>query len=255
MKTNNQAKDKKVIKLGNQRFKIINLTEPLREDVEVFPGDPRPKKKIFCSFNKEGCRHNIYMIGDHNFHPHGDAPNHQNVQYGARGYEYWGLDRVFNQACLIDLSASSDIARLNGIKFLRKITGQHILPFLDQIGQSGALIFRTGYDRWLESNRKHLAANIPYLDESAVEMISGFKKLKVIGTDSLTIDKVGSNYAHRKFRDKLIVECLVNLYRIPKRERGRFFLQTSPIAVVGATGGPILAYAYIPLPKKGLKQQ
>ena len=115
------------------------------------------------------------------------------------------------------------------------------------------MILRTGYDKWLESNKKHIPSNIPYIDGSAIDIISKFEKLKVIGTDSLTIDEIGKNYAHRKLKDKLIVECLVNLYSIPKRYMYSFYLQTNPIVIVGATGGPILAYAYIPLIRAGLK--
>jgi kynurenine formamidase len=249
----NKANKQRIIRLGNAKFKIINLTEPLREDVEVFPGDPKPKKRVFCSFEKEKCLHNIYSVGDHNFHPHGDAPNHQNPQYKDRGFEFWNLDFVFNKACMIDLAESKDSAKLDGIKFLKKITEEHILSYIDQIGKNSALILRTGYDKWLESNKRHIPSNIPYIDESAVDIISKFKKLKVIGTDSLTIDEIGKNCAHRKFKDKLIVECLVNLYSIPQKYRGSFYLQTSPIAIVGATGGPILAYAYIPLHENGSK--
>ena len=247
MKNINKANKQKTIRLGNTKFKMINLTEPLREDVEVFPGDPKPQKKVFCTFVKEKCQHNIYSVSDHNFHPHGDAPNHHNPQYKDRGFEFWNLDFVFNQACLIDLAESRDSVKLGGIKFLKKITGEHILPYMDQIRKNSALILRTGYDKLLESNKKHFPGNIPYIDESAVDVISKFKKLKVIGIDSLTIDEIGKNYAHRKLKDKLIVESLVNLYSIPKRYRYSFYLQTSPIAIVGATGGPILAYAYIPL--------
>lgn len=243
----------KIIRLGNAKFKIINLTEPLREDVEVFPGDPKPKKRVFCSFGEGNCQHNIYSVGDHNYHPHGDAPNHQNPQYKDRGFEFWNLDFVFNKACLIDLSESRDFGKLDGITYLKKITGKHILPYIDQIGKNSALILRTGYDKWLESNKKHISSSIPYIDKSAIDIVSKFKKLKVIGIDSLTIDEIGKNYAHRKLKDKLIVECLVNLYSIPKKYRSNFYLQTSPIAIVGATGGPVLAYAYISLTKKESK--
>lgn len=236
-----------VLRLGGTKFKVIDLTEPLSEDANVFPGDPRPEKKIFCSFAKNNCQHHVYSIGDHNYHPHGDAPNHQNLQYKGRGFEFWDLRFVFNQACLIDLSKAEGARKFDGITYLRKITENHLLPYLDQMGKNSALILRTGYDQWLESNRKHIPENIPYLDKSAVDVILKFKKLKVIGTDSLTVDKVGENYAHRKLKNRLIVECLVNLYGIPQKNRCGFYLQTSPIAIVGATGGPILAYAYIPV--------
>ncbi|MDD2680426.1 MAG: cyclase family protein [Candidatus Omnitrophica bacterium] len=248
---NKNSKQKNII-LGNTRFKVVNLTEPLKENTEVFPGDPKPKKRVLCSFKKDNCRHNIYTVGDHNYHPHGDAPNHQNRGYQNKGFEYWNLDFNFSRACMIDLSESKNSRKVGGVRFLNKITDKHIFPYLHQIKNSSALILRTGYDVWLELNKKHILKNIPYIDKSAADLIFKFKKLKVVGIDSLTIDKVGTNYVHRKFKDKLIVECLVNLYGIPKKNRNDFCLQTSPIAIVDATGGPILAYAYIPL-NKGIK--
>jgi len=246
----NKTSKQRIIKLGDAKFKIINLTEPLKEDTEVFPGDPKPKKNIFRSFKKGNCQYNLYSIGDHNYHPHGDAPNHHNPQYKNRGFEFWDLSFVFNKSCLIDLSNSKDSVNFDGITYLRKITRNHILPHINQIKKNKALILRTGYDKWLELNKKHISNNIPYIDKSAVDVISKFKKIKLIGIDSLTIDEVGKSYAHRKFKNKLIIECLVNLYAIPSKHRHSFYLQASPIAIVGATGGPVLAYAYISLLKK-----
>lgn len=249
----NKKEKERIIELGNIKFKLIDLTETLRENVEVYPGDPKPEKKIFCSFENENNQHYIYSIGDHNFHPHGDAPNHQNPEYKERGFEFWNLDFVFNKACLIDLSESRDSVIIDGITYLKKVTAKHIQPHIDQIRKKSALILRTGYEKWLEANKKHISNNIPYISKDAINLIADLENLKVIGIDSLTIDKVGENYAHRRLKDKMIVECLVNLESIPKKYRDYFDLQTSPIAIEGATGGPILAYAYIPVQGDKLK--
>jgi kynurenine formamidase len=240
-------KKQRIIELGDRRYKVVDLTEPLKQNVAVYPGDPRPRKTVFAVYEQGGCRHHIYSLGDHNFHPHGDAPNHQNPEWPERGFETWDLGYVFNKACLIDLSVAREAVERAGIRYLKVITAGHLAPYLARIKNGTALILRTGYDRWLEANRRHDPAGIPYLDKSAVELITKCRTLKVIGTDSLTIDKPGEHYAHRKFKDRLIVECLVNLHAVPRKERMSFYLQTSPIAIVGATGGPILAYAYIPL--------
>ncbi|MFC1571740.1 cyclase family protein [Candidatus Margulisiibacteriota bacterium] len=239
-----------IIKLGNSKFEVINLTEPLKEDIEVFPGDPKPQKSIYYLHQKDGCQYHVYAVGDHNYHPHGDAPSHQNPENMDKGYEFWDMEYVFNKACLIDLSGAEESINQDGIEFVSRITAEHIAPHIAQIKESTALVFRTGYDRWLEANKKHDPHNIPYIDKEAVELIEKCKWLKVIGIDSLTIDRVGDHYAHRKLRDRLIVECLVNLYSIPQKHRQSFYLQTSPVAIVGATGGPILAYAYMPLSEK-----
>ena len=235
----------RTILLGDVKYKIINLTEPLKMDVEVFPGNPKPRKEIFRKYSKNSSRYNIYSIGDHIFHPHGDAPNHQNAEDRDLGFECWDLDFVFNKACMIDLSEDKEAIKINGNKYVTIITKKNLEPFRKYFPGKNAIIVRTGYDKVVQSNQKHIRKNIPYFDKSAVDFILEYTKLKVIGIDSLTIDGPGEKYAHQQFKEKLIVEALVNLSNIPRKNRLQFDLQTSPIAIVGATGGPVLTYAYI----------
>ena len=131
--------------------------------------------------------------------------------------------------------------------FLTEIKEEHLKPYSDKIKGKTALVIRTGYDKWLEANKKHNPKNIPYFTKEATYFINRFKDIKVVGTDSLTVDKPMEHYAHQKFKDNLLVECLVNLHSIPEKNRFDFDLQTSPIAIIGATGGPVNAYAFIKL--------
>ena len=48
------------IKMGGIGFLVVDLTEPLREDAEVYPGDPKPEKTTFCTFESHGCQHHVY---------------------------------------------------------------------------------------------------------------------------------------------------------------------------------------------------
>lgn len=234
---------KKKISFGKKNWVIINLTEPLRYDVTVYPGDPKLEKTIISSFDNGNYQYHCYTIGDHLFHPHGDAPNHQNPQYIDNGFEYWTLDYVFNKGCLIDLSKSYDTC-VGKKRYLKKITVDHLSPYIKLIRKKGALIIRTGYDKLIEANYKHTHDSVPYIEKSAADLISQFSNIKVIGIDSLTIDQPYDNYAHQKLCDKFIVESLVNLSLIPKKFVHSFYLQTSPVAIIGATGGPVIAYAY-----------
>ena len=93
--------NRKEIKSGKNKFLVIDLTEPLKEETEVYPGDPKPKKEVFSDIKQTGYQHHTYKLGDHNFHPHGDAPKHQNPEMQDKGFEIFGLDYSFNSACLI----------------------------------------------------------------------------------------------------------------------------------------------------------
>ena len=233
------------IKLGRQHFEIINLSAPLNLNTEVFPGDPPLERTVFCTIKEQGCLYHIHHLGDHLFHPHGDAPNHQNPEAYEHGFEYWGLDYVFNEALLIDLAKAPEAKEINNIRFLKTLTAEHLVPHLENIRTKTAIILRTGYDQWLARNYKHDPELIPHLTEEAGKLLNSMPQLKVIATDSITVDKPGSNTCHRMLKEKFIVEGMVNLNHIPESAHANFFLQTSPVAIEGASGGPVTAYAWI----------
>ncbi len=239
--------NKKEIRLGNTNYLVIDLTQPLGLNVEVYPGDPEPKRKVFSDIQKTGWHHYIHEIGDHNFQPHGDAPNHQNPELQNEGIEIFGLDYCFNSACLIDLSNSPEAKKFDGINYLVEVKKKHLEPFSEHLSQVGAVLIRTGYDKWLEANKPHTPENLPYLNKDTAEFVASFDNINVVGIDSLTIDSVGKHTSHQLLKEKMIVESLVHLYEIPAEAREKFDLQTSPIRIVGATGGPVVAYAFIEL--------
>lgn len=237
--------NKKEVQLGKHKYLVIDLTEPLKEETEVYPGDPKPEKEIFSDITKTGWQHHIYKIGDHNFHPHGDAPKHQNPEMQDKGFEIFGLDFCFNSACLVDLSDAQDAQEIDGIKYLIKVKKEYLEPFAKLFSQKKAILIRTGYDKWLETNKPHIPEKLPYFTKEAAEFIASLNNIKVVGTDSLTVDPVDIHDAHQILKNTMIVESLVHLYEIPEKARNNFNLQTSPVKIVGATGGPIVAYAFI----------
>lgn len=235
----------KKIKLGSKEFLVIDLTQPLSLDQEVYPGDPLPKRTVFSDIEETGWHHYIHEIGDHHFQPHGDAPNHQNPELMDKGFEIFDLDYCFNSALMIDLTNSEKAKKIKGIKFLTEITQADLEPYAATLSGKGAVLLRTGYDKWLEKNLTHIPELLPYLAPEAAEYLASFKSLKVVGTDSLTVDPDGSHTAHQFLKEKLIVESMVHLHEIPENKRMGFDLQTSPVRIIGATGGPVIATVFI----------
>lgn len=235
----------KIITLGKQEFLVVDLTEALSLDQEVYPGDPKPKRIVFSDIEECGWHHYIHEIGDHHFHPHGDAPNHQNPDSMDKGFEMFGLDHCFNPAFMIDLSDHKNANEINGIQFQIKIDFIDLKQYEKLLFEKEAVLIRTGYDKWLEANLPHQAELLPYFTPEAAAYLALFKNLKVVGTDSLTVDPPGSHEAHQLLKEKLIVESMVHLHEIPKEHFNCFDLQTSPLSIIGATGGPVIAYAYI----------
>ncbi len=236
------------ISLGDVKFKVIDLTEPLKLNTEVYPGDPKPQRKVFSDIKKTGWHHYIHEMGDHNFHPHADAQSHQNPDMQNMGLEFFNKPEcIFNSACMIDLSKSPEAKKISGIQYLIEVGEKHLKPYSKIISDKGAVIIRTGYDKWLEANKPHLPENLPYLNKGAAEFLKSFDNLRVVGIDSLTVDPVRSHVSHQALKHKLIVESLVHLYEIPSNSRNNFDLQTKPVVIEGATGGPVVACAYIKL--------
>ena len=233
------------INLEGTDFLVIDLTKPLTLDQEVYPGDSKPVRKVFTDIRETGWQHYIHELGDHHFQPHADAPNHANLEMQDKGIEVFDVGCVFNPAFLIDLSHVPEAKEVNGITFLTKITKEHLMPYESLLREKGAVLLRTGYDKWLEKNFPHNPDMLPYLTGEAAAYLASFKNLKVTGTDSITVDPDGSHTAHRALKEKMIVESLVHLHEIPEKNKNAFDLQTSPLRIVGATGGAVTAYAFV----------
>lgn len=237
----------RIVRLGCTDYLVIDLSLPLSLDQQGYPGDFQPTRSVFSDIRQDGWQHYTHALGDHCFHPHCDAPNHFDTDQQERGMEIYDLSWSFHRACLIDLSGSPEAAEHEGIRFLTNITKEHLIPFTEILSTSEAVIIRTGYDLWSEKNYSHIPEWIPYLTEEASTFIDSIPGIKVIGTDSLTVDAYGLQVSHLAFKDKMIVESLVHLYEIPGKNQENFTLQTTPVRIVGATGGPVIAYAYIAL--------
>ncbi len=239
------AKKSKIITLGGSKFLVVDLTKTFTLDIEVYPGDPKPVRKIFTDIEKDCCHHYIHEFADHHFQPHADAPNHQNIELQHLGIETFGLDYVFNSAFMIDLSGKKEAAEINGIKIFKEIKKEHLTPFNDQFSTKGAVVIRTGYDIWLENNLPHKLELIPYLTAEAAEYIASFENIKVVALDSISVDHPDTNVSHKILKEKMIVESMVNLYGIPENARLDFDLETAPLKIKGATGSPVSAFAFI----------
>lgn len=163
------------------------------------------------------------------------------------GIEVFGRGYWFNSAVMIDLSNIDEAEDHDGANYLIEVTKDHLTSYRSFLSKRGAVIIRTGYDRCLEQNRQHKADTIPFLTLEAAEYIASFPDLKVVGIDSLTVDAVGKHKAHQALQNTMIVESIPHLHNIPSNNCLDFFLQTVPIRILGATGGPVVAIAYVPV--------
>jgi len=237
------------VHLGGRTVKVVDLTLPVGVGTPVFPGDPEISRDVVSSIQETGYRHYIHALGDHVFVPHADAPNHQNPDMPDHGVEAWGPEYEFNQAILIDLEGADEAEEIDSIRLLRTVRAAHLEPFSGALQRVTAVLVRTGAEAWRLSGRPFSPRVIPGFTAEAGAFLAGFEDLRVVGTDSLTVDVVNPDSpvhtVHRALKHKLIVESLVHLDDIPAENRNRFLLQTALVKILGATGCPVVARAWL----------
>lgn len=237
------------ISFGGQAMEIVDLTLPLSLETEVFPGDPPVSREVFAGIQETGFEHYVHRLGDHVFTPHADAPKHQNPDCQEDGVEVWGPEYEFNRALLIDLQSDPGAIEIDSIRFLPRIERSHLEPHENEIRAVTAVVVRTGIEEWRLAGRSFRPETVPGFSADAGEYLAGHENLRVIGTDSLTVDVVRPespiHSVHQSFKRKLIVESLTHLGRIPKRDRPDFLLQTALVKIQGATGCPVVARAFL----------
>lgn len=237
------------VNIGGRTVDVIDLTLPVGTETPVFPGDPVIAREVVSRIEDTGIEHYLHRLGDHVFVPHADAPNHQNPELKALGVEAWGPEFEFNEALVIDLAGADEAVEVDSVRLLRTVDVAHLEPHSDALQAVSAVVIRTGAEMWRLSGRPFPPAAIPGFTAGAGAFLADFENLRVVGTDSLTVDiydpHTPRNTVHRALKRKLIVESLVHLDEIPEASRKRFLLQTALVKIHGATGCPVVARAWL----------
>lgn len=233
------------INLFGKKLTVISLNQDLCFDSKSYPGHPPVfHREIVSKKEKDGFENYVHQIADHSFRPHIDAPNHFcDTTDGAEVFS--STENMFHETLIIDLTTEDESEEIEGIRITKEILLKHIEPYQDKISEKSALILRTGYDKWTESMSKNEMKNIPYFSKEAATFISTFKNLKVVATDSINVDKHDENIIHNIFKEKMIVEGLVNLHKIKSSQHDKLMIMIAPLIIEGATAAPAKVYAFL----------
>jgi arylformamidase len=195
-------------------MKIIDISRPLRPDMPVYPGDIRFESTQFqAGYQGEKLMSAYILMLMKNHHgTHIDFPAHK--VNGGKTSDNYSLDYFINRALILDVRQGE------------------VKPELDLTAQ--AIILFTGKE-------------MGYISEEFADLLLvNYPSLRLIGTDSLTVDQRGTNSAiHRKLlsKDILIVEGLTNLETAMQAYGTRIFeLYTMPLALPNADGAPVRAF-------------
>ncbi|HRZ86027.1 MAG TPA: cyclase family protein [Candidatus Paceibacterota bacterium] len=246
-------------------MKIINLTHRLENGMYKYPSDPEPKinivsarlelkqKEIYdengtlASYEIKKYKSGYSELSIRNHHgTHLDAPAHK-LPDGKKIGDY-KTERFINRAVIINLTKSNILSRSD-----KEVRVNDIAQNIPNTNDFNALIIYTGFCDLMQNNnlyKKELEESFPYLKPIVAKYLStNYEKLSLIGIDSFSVDKRGSNSeSHRELfkKDILILETLVNLSELNKEAAGKpFQLVSVPVFPSDMDASPTAAYAII----------
>ena len=257
---------------------IVDLTYPISEGMFKYPSDDelemrikkakleRVEKTLYEETGQgsgAGYVEEKYISGHivlkmRNHHgTHIDAPSHK-IQ-GGKNIDEYGIQKFVNNSCiLVDLTSVDLLKRKD-----REISVDDIEGVFDSEKHCGleSLIFYTGFcdelkkmDGKLKGDaKKDFEKGFPHFSfEAAMHVVEKNPDLEIIGIDSFSVDRSGSNSeVHRIFfkRDILPLENVVNLgelkNRLNKSDKNTFRLFSVPLNYRGSDAAQVRAYAFL----------
>ena len=224
-------------------MEVIDLTHTLHDDIQVYPGDPRPSISRGLTHEKDYCHVDLLRLGSHTG-THIDAPYH--FLKGGQRIDEIPVQRFVGDGVLIDVSAKSD---------RDLIQPGDVEPYEDEIAQGNFVIFRTGWDKYFGTPKYYLH---PYLSAEGVRILVRMG-VSLVGVDALNVDptyngSMDSDPSAKDLPDEgeygypvhdillgndiLIVENLCNLDNIKQVKGVYSFL---PLKLKDSDGSPIRA--------------
>lgn len=213
-------------------MQIIDLSQPLRSGMPVFPGDPEVAIAQALSVQKDGVAVSHLDMGSH-AGTHMDAPSHSIV--GGRTIDQVPLELLVGEAVVLDCGVAA--GSMIGV---RDVAGG--LPAeLPRI-----VLVCTGWDAHYGDAEM---LSHPYVGlELARELWE--RGVRVLGTDALSPDcssDLSAGLPVHEFwlgQDGVIVENLRGLMALPPAPF-RFRVSLLPLHLVGVDGSPIRAIAEV----------
>ncbi len=222
--------------------RIIDLSLQIDITMATYPGETvlfRPTEVIPKNKYNVQTMHIFTHTGTHL-----DAPWHV-LEQGKRLNQY-PLEQFIAPCVKLDLTKhKKELSRVGAAFYLKVIERRHLQEYENQIKQAQAIVLHTGYGEVMKLGRQFIDMEFPYLTEDAAKYLAQFTNLKLIGIDSLTIDKHEVQDSHKAILGKtniLVLETLTNLEQVPER----FMLVCFPLNVKDADGAPCRALALIP---------
>jgi arylformamidase len=153
-------------------MQVIDLTHTIHDDIQIYPGDPKPSISRGLTHEKDDCHVDLLNLGSHTG-THIDAPYHF-LKDGQRINEI-PVQRFIGNGILIDVSGKSD----RGL-----IDSTDLKSSASEINNGDFVILKTGWDRYFGTAKYYLH---PYLSADGARLLVK-KGVSLVGVDALNVD-------------------------------------------------------------------
>ena len=203
-------------------MKVIDLTDTISEEIEVFPGDPTPQLQIINTVEQDGFKQTLLQFVTHTG-THIDAPAH--VFKDGKTLDTFPPEQFVGSALVIDCHHKS------------LITMDDLYATGDLYKQADFLLFHQNDGQYLQ--------DYAVLDEEVLDYLI-HAPYKGIGFDVMSIDPIDDEtlYRHKKIlqTNKIMIENLKNLSQCGHQ---LFTLYALPLKMKASDGAPARVMAII----------
>jgi len=218
--------------------RMIDLTHPLEAGIPAWPSHAKfGLAQVESIAAGDVSCHSAVSMSEHSG-THFDAPKHFLEQEG------WGIDKAplhsfFGRLLVIDATGTAPAAQLDEDVLARweALNGR--------VEPHDAVCFHFGWDRFWTDDPERFLAGWPGLGGALCNRLVE-RGVRIVATDCISIDASGGNdfEAHHALLGAgiLIGENFNNLGLLPPISRAA----TLPLPIVGGTGSPIRAIAFLP---------
>jgi arylformamidase len=202
-------------------MRIVDLTIPISEAMDAFPGEPTAHFTPF-SVHAEGGIEMWSVDIFSQLGTHVDAPSH--FIEGARTSDQLDLEAMIGEACVIDIQGSSG----------HIVTIAELAPFRDAITRSRRVLLRSGWST--NVGTEAYWSDFPVLSLEAARFLTECG-IRFLGMDTPTPSVLELHEVHEELLAGgcIIAECLVNLGELAADHT---FLVCLPLKLVGLDGAP-----------------
>jgi arylformamidase len=202
-------------------MRIVDLTIPISEGMDAFPGEPSAHFSPFSVHAEGGIEMwNVEIFSQ--LGTHVDAPSHF-IQGGLTSNQL-DLESMIGEACVIDIGGSSG----------HVVTVAELTPFSDAITSSRRVLLRSGWSS--KVGTEAYWSDFPVLSLEVARFLTE-RGVRFLGMDTPTPSVVELHEVHEELLSGgcIIAECLVNLGELAADHT---FLVCLPLKLVGLDGAP-----------------